>query len=183
MGREALVVGGSGMLADATIWLAREGYHVSVVGRDRGRLERVANDSSTPDRFTLLDLDYQDSTALLQAMARLQSDRGEMDLVVAWIHQTAPEALSIIQRAFSGQEKAWRLYHVCGSRAWIDPPTVQEVPSCLYRRIILGFVPGEPASRWLTNDEIAGGVVQAIKADRPQSIVGSVEPWEKRPGY
>lgn len=183
MGREALVIGGSGMLAKVSIWLAQEGCHVSVVGRDRSRLERVAKDSSTPDRFTLLDLDYQDSTALRQAMTRLQLERGGVDLVVSWIHQTAPEALPIIQRAVASQEKEWRLYHVCGSRAWIDPPAIQEVPSCLYRRIILGFVPGEPESRWLTHDEIARGVIQAVKADQPQAIVGSVEPWERRPGY
>lgn len=183
VGHEALVVGGSGMLAEVSRWLAHTGYHVTVIGRDRSRLEQVAKNSSTPDRFTLLDLDYQDTTALEQAMSQLRSERGPIDVAVTWIHNTAPEALSVIQHEFAYQAEEWRLYHVCGSRAWIKPPFVEEVDSCLYRRIILGFVWEEPVARWLTNDEIACGVIRAIETDQPQSIIGKVEPWERRPGY
>lgn len=147
------------------------------------RLERVAKDSSTPDRFTLLDLDYQDTTAMQQAMSQLRSERGPIDVVVAWIHNTAPKALPVIQHVFAQQATEWRLFHVCGSRAWIKPPNVEEVVSCLYRWIILGFVLEEPLARWLTNDEIARGVIRAIETDQAQSIIGNVEPWERRPGY
>lgn len=183
MGKEALVVGGSGMLAEVSRWLAHIGYHVTVIGRDRSKLTRVAETSSTPDRFSLLDLDYQNKPALQQAMSQLRAERGSFDLAVTWIHSTAPDALSVIQQEFAKQATEWRLFHVCGSRAWINPPFVEKVDSCLYRRIILGFVLEEPTARWLTNDEIAHGVIRTIETDQALSIIGTVEPWERRPGY
>ncbi|MFD2369825.1 short-chain dehydrogenase [Brevibacillus sp. GCM10020057] len=184
MGREALVIGGSGMLAEVSRWLAETGYHVTVVGRDRRRLERVAGCSGAvaPESFTLLPLDYHDTEKLRQALSHLLCERGSIDLVVAWIHSTASEALPAVIQSLARQQREWRLFHVCGSRAWIEPPREPVADHLLYRRIILGFVLEGNESRWLTNEEIAQGVIRAVRADQP-SIVGVVEPWEKRPGY
>ena len=35
----ALVIGGTGMLADTSCWLVNDGYHVSVIGRSVHRME------------------------------------------------------------------------------------------------------------------------------------------------
>ena len=37
----ALVIGGTGMLTDVSLWLVREGYHISIVARNRERMERL----------------------------------------------------------------------------------------------------------------------------------------------
>ncbi|WP_103108307.1 short-chain dehydrogenase [Brevibacillus reuszeri] len=177
----ALVVGASGMLTEVARWLAEQGYQVIVVGRDRAKLERVRDGSRYPHLFTLLSLDYGQTDQLREAMEQLIVEQGHIELIVAWIHSTAPEALSTIQQVLSRPKKTWNLYHVCGSRAWIKPPLVQEFAGCSYHRIILGFVCEEKGSRWLTNEEIAQGVISAIQSKEPQTIVGSVEPWEKRP--
>ncbi|WNC16754.1 short-chain dehydrogenase [Brevibacillus brevis] len=181
MGKEALVVGGSGMLAEVSRWLARTGYHVTVIGREQSRLDRVAEESDTPGSFTMLALDYRDTEALKQAVSDLVRHRGPVDVVVAWIHGTAPDALAAIQRELMGQKKEWLLFHVCGSRAWIQPPAVEEIAYCRYRRVILGFVTDAQSSRWLTHSEISRGVIRAMQTDEPLSIVGTVEPWERRP--
>ncbi|NUN53550.1 MAG: hypothetical protein HUU06_12290 [Planctomycetaceae bacterium] len=47
--------------------------------------------------------------------------------------------------------------------------------------MILGFVREGDRSRWLTDAEIAAGVLGAIAADRPRTVVGVVEPWSARP--
>ena len=41
--RHALVIGGSGMLAGASLWLAREGHEVSVIGRNPQKLKRLCD--------------------------------------------------------------------------------------------------------------------------------------------
>ncbi|MEK8198286.1 hypothetical protein [Lysinibacillus sp. FSL M8-0134] len=39
----ALVIGGTGMLANTSLWLVNNGYHVSVIGRNANRMERLLN--------------------------------------------------------------------------------------------------------------------------------------------
>lgn len=41
--RHALVIGGSGMLAGASLWLARAGHQVSVIGRNPQKLKRLCD--------------------------------------------------------------------------------------------------------------------------------------------
>jgi len=42
----ALVIGGSGMLAGASLWLAQEGYRVTVIGRNPQKLKRLTDQHS-----------------------------------------------------------------------------------------------------------------------------------------
>jgi NAD(P)-dependent dehydrogenase (short-subunit alcohol dehydrogenase family) len=183
MRQEALVVGASGMLSDVVRWLSQEGYHVTVVGRDIGKLQRLQASSAHPDAFSLLDLDYHETEQLRQRIAKLLTERERIDLVVTWIHTTAPEAMPILIQELSRQESEWRLYHVNGSRAWKKPPQVPTIPNGTYNSIILGFVLEQDGARWLTNQEISQGVIRAIQSEEPLSIIGVVEPWEKRPSY
>ena len=46
---------------------------------------------------------------------------------------------------------------------------------------ILGFVVEGGRSRWLTDAEIAAGVLAAIDGDEDPSVVGTVRPWTMRP--
>ena len=39
--KHALVVGGTGMLSNVVLWLIAEGYQVSVIARDAGRMNRL----------------------------------------------------------------------------------------------------------------------------------------------
>lgn len=184
MGKKALVVGGTGMLADVVRWLVEQEYHVAVVGRNRERFVRVLQGVSQPASVEYIQQDYHQTDELRAAIEALLLHSGPFDLVVSWIHLTAPEALTMIQMALSRQEQEWRLLQVCGSGAWKKPPQVVPTANCLYRRVILGFVLMEgDSARWLSHQEISEGVIDAIRSDQPLSIVGVVEPWEKRPTY
>ncbi|TQK73562.1 hypothetical protein FB479_102195 [Brevibacillus sp. AG162] len=183
MTQEALVIGASGMLTEVSRWLARQGYQVTVLGRDPVKLRSVRDGSTHPESIHVLPQDYHQTDGLRQAMADLIEKRGPMDVVVAWIHSTAPHALPVIVEELSRPEKRWQLLHVCGSGAWKNPPTELASEVCKYRRVILGFTCAGEHSRWLTNDEIAAGVIDALQTTERQTIVGQVEPWEKRPAY
>ncbi|UED73282.1 short-chain dehydrogenase [Brevibacillus sp. DP1.3A] len=183
MAKEALVIGASGMLIEVSRWLARQGYQVTVLGRDPVKLRSVRDGSTHPESFHMLPQDYHQTESLREAMAELVEKRGPMDVVVAWIHSTAPHALYVIVEELSCPEKHWQLLHVCGSGAWRNPPIEPTSEVCIYRRVVLGFTCTGEHSRWLTNDEIAVGVIDALQATERQIIVGQVEPWEKRPTY
>ena len=184
-GGHDLVVGGSGMLAGLCTALAEAGRVVSVIGRDPGRLEKLAQ---LPGLYPVA-VDYRDPDALDLALRGTVEARGPIERAVCWIHlSTAPEAAALIAR------RTGRLFcHVLGSAAG-DPArpgfvaswrnrVLQARPGLAYRTVILGFVPrvGGGSSRWLSHDEISGGVLGALATAGSVTIVGSVHPWSARP--
>lgn len=172
----ALVIGGTGMLQQATLHLAQRFDHVSLIAR---RPERVG----PHDRIHPVALDYRNTQALTEAVRRAIAAHGPISLVVSWIHSTAPDALPAILRELS---EPFRLVHVRGSAA-ADPSRLPPAPGvpdhCRYQQVILGFVIEGSRSRWLTNQEISQGVIAAIGSGSEVHIVGTVRPLEMRPGW
>lgn len=186
-GLHALVIGGTGMLRDATLGLARQGYAVTAIARRQARLDSLA--AAAPGRIFPIAVDYRDTAALTAAINTALTERGPVTLALAWIHSTAPEAPLAAANALSGAGVPFHYCHVLGSAA-ADPSRpqpdrvaqFQQVPGLTYHEVILGFVlqPGG-RSRWLTHSEISQGVLDAIAAGAQRHIVGTVEPWSLRP--
>jgi NAD(P)-dependent dehydrogenase (short-subunit alcohol dehydrogenase family) len=183
-GGHDLVVGGTGMLFQLCVELARTGRKVSVLARDPSRLQRLAEAESA---IHPVPADYTDARALERALSAAIRRRGAIERAICWIHDTAPAApLAIATHVGS-------VYcHVLGSAA--ANPAAPEIlarwraqfaalPGLDYRIVVLGFVPGRStgASRWLTDAEICQGVGRALAVGGPISIVGAVEPWSARP--
>lgn len=178
--KHALVIGGTGMLKEATLWLTEQDYHVSVIARNSSKMKRLMMECNNPDSITPILVDYKDSELFAAELRKLH---GKIDLVVAWIHSVAPEALGIITSTFASQRDTWQLYHVLGSSSNISEikKKVQAPDNCSYHQVQLGFILEGNASRWLTNEEISSGVIAAIESGRALHVVGVLEPWEKRP--
>ncbi|MED1204684.1 short-chain dehydrogenase [Heyndrickxia acidicola] len=184
----AMVIGGTGMLSEVCLNLLQAGYEVSVIGRSQERLQQLAQKADPSEKKTssrclsLISVDYRNSTEL-QAMVRKSiKTHGPILLLVSWIHSTAPLALPIILQEAAHTKEEFRLFHILGSstdlaemKSKINPPA-----HCHYRQVKLGFILESHGSRWLTNQEIASGVWNAIREDT-SSIIGVVEPWEKHP--
>ncbi|MBY0597902.1 short-chain dehydrogenase [Bacillus bingmayongensis] len=179
----ALIIGGTGMLKKVSVWLCNQGVHVSIIGRNRNRLEDVKQACHYPRSVTCISLDYHDSKALQEAIRESIKQNGPITLVVAWIHTTAKKALQVIWEEIELHSKAYRLFHVLGSSA--SRLERQNIGSslCNYHRILLGFVLQGEYSRWLTHEEIAKGVIAGIQNKKSEWIVGTLEPWELRPGW
>ena len=92
----ALVIGGTGMLKKVSVWLCNQGLYVSVIGRDKDRLEGVKNTCNAPKNVTCISLDYHDSDILKQSIKDTIKQNGPITLVVAWVHTTAKKALQVI---------------------------------------------------------------------------------------
>ncbi|MEW6046902.1 MAG: short-chain dehydrogenase [Bacillota bacterium] len=183
------MVGGTGMLRDASLGLAERGYIVSVVARRQTRLEALMRAAAGLTGFIHpIALDYRDTEALTASLTAARSRFGPIALAVVWIHGTAPAAPLAVARLVGSPERPGRYFHVLGS-ASADParPNPERVASfgaldnIQYREVILGFVLEGHGSRWLTDAEISAGVMAALDADQPRYIVGTVRPWHLRP--
>ena len=182
----ALVIGGSGMLREASIDLAQRFDAVSVVGRSKSRLESLKNSCA---RIHPLAVDYTDQEKLCAEIDRAVREHGPVSLAVFWVHDTAPEVPVEVSRILSRSAKGVvDIYHVLGSAAASPENDATEllalfrgISKIAYHQIILGFVVEDGSARWLTNREISAGVTRALLQQDPRSIVGSVRPWQLRP--
>jgi len=188
-GRHALVVGGTGMLRGVVTWLAGLGWTVSVVARGRERLLALRDEAERLDGAVRpIPVDYGNDGAFRTELDSAVRAAGPIELAVCWIHSTAPGAPGILAGTLGRQDAPCRLFRLRGS-AVRDPSVpdrhdalLGEVgPPLLYRRVILGFTSEGGDSRWLTDVEIASGVIEAVRSDAEHTVVGTTEPWSARP--
>ncbi|SDY75180.1 short-chain dehydrogenase [Bacillus sp. 166amftsu] len=177
----ALVIGGTGMLKKVSVWLCNQGFYVSVIGRDRDRLEGVKHACNAPGNVTCISLDYHDSDILKQSIKGAIKQNGPITLVIAWIHTTAKKALQVICEEIELHSKSYGLFHILGSSASQLERQKIGSSSCDYHRILLGFILQGEHSRWLSHEEIAEGVIAGIQSKQSDCIIGTLEPWELRP--
>ncbi len=173
MSGHVLVVGGTGMLSGLVEALAGDGGRLSLLSRHASRL---------PDG---IDCDYHDEAAFGRALETAVGRHGPVGLAIAWFHTLKIAAPRLLAQRVSG-----RMFQVLGS-ATADPAhphrlatagsVAEGLPDCQLRQVVLGFRVVGGASRWLTNAEISGGVLEAVRADRLLTVVGQVEPWSARP--
>jgi hypothetical protein len=180
--KHALVIGGTGMLSKVSIWLAANGYHVSVIGRNQEKMQRLLNADVRPSRMTPVLVDYTNNEELAKQLRQIQKLNGNIDLVVAWVHATGKNVIPCLTNCMSDAEQ-WKLFHVNGSSAKLDNiKKKMDVPKNVqYHQIQLGFILENGNSRWLLHDEISNGVIQAITEGEIKKIIGTIEPWDKRP--
>ncbi|SET51994.1 hypothetical protein SAMN05216389_11385 [Oceanobacillus limi] len=177
----ALVIGGTGMLERVCHWLVEQGYFVFVINRNREKFDTMKSRNPNPEQLLPLTVDYHEEEQLLQKVSSAFEKYGVPDLVVSWIHSSAPHALPLILNQFKSRNKTWKLLHVQGSSSFFVKENTPVPENCQYRRIYLGFVIEDNVSRWLTHDEIANGVIKVIQNDYQETIVGTLKPWNKRP--
>ncbi|XID94895.1 short-chain dehydrogenase [Paenibacillaceae bacterium WGS1546] len=153
----ALVVGGSGMLAQTSLWLAEHGYTVSVIGRNPQKLGKLADKNQN---ILPISVDYNHQELLCNRLQKSILSSGPFDVIVAWIHSNEKQIIHTISSENNQHARnRWSLFH----------------------QIQLGFMIEHNRSRWLTHDEISTGVINAIKLKMKQSVVGTLTPWSMRP--
>ncbi|WP_043932612.1 short-chain dehydrogenase [Bacillus sp. EB01] len=181
--KHALVVGGTGMLSRVSLWLVENGYHVSIIARSAERMKQLIEKTSSYSNITPLLVDYRNNDQLKEKINLTIKQNGEIDIVVAWIHSTAEKALPIIVNEVSKGKYHWQLFHILGSSSDLED-IKNKIPapsSCGYYQVQLGFISEGSQSRWLTNNEISEGVIEAIKQKKKLLTIGQIQPWEKRP--
>lgn len=183
-----LVVGGTGMLKDVSLYFSSHGMRVSVIARDQSKFEDLILAKENSGFINPIRVDYTDYGQLKQKLQNAINIYGPIETAVCWIHSSAPEALYIIAETLNETNTHVKYFHILGS-SYADPSIVNEdfeqmlhrLKNILYKKIILGFIIEDDHSRWLTDTEIGNGVIDALKKDEKSFTVGKLEPWEKRP--
>jgi len=184
------------MLRGVALEFARRGWDVSVVGRRARRLAALTTEAEgMAGRVVPLATDYTRAEEFLGHVRARCTELGAPEVTVAWIHKTAPEApLRVAQEiARSADGAAVDYVHVLSRLRTPDArdrtvpnPTPDEadlraLPTLTYRKAILGWVVEGSRSRWLTDDEIAGGVIGAIDTGAPITPIGQIDPLDSNP--
>ncbi|MCH7690484.1 MAG: short-chain dehydrogenase [candidate division Zixibacteria bacterium] len=187
-----LVVGGTGMLYDVCRHLCKSANTVTVIARNKKRLNRLASEAKElVGSINSISLDYSDSASLTSGLKKSIITHGPVELAICWIHASkAPEAARIIAETIDKQNNQTKCkYYQLLSSATADPSLEKKdiskdfdsLDNIDFRTILLGFIVERETSRWLTNNEICDGVIRAIENDAKESIIGTVEPWNRRP--
>ncbi len=131
----------------------------------------------------MLALDWSEPEEFLHAVQAHLARTGAPDLVVAWMHD---DELAIRVASLVATQPVSRFFHVVGS-ASSDPSlnaaTLRQQPprsTDTYHQVILGYVRAGGGARWLTNQEISAGVLDAIARAEPVYVVGTIQPWPSR---
>ncbi|QXE02459.1 hypothetical protein [Terribacillus sp. DMT04] len=174
-----LVIVGTGMLEDAVLTWNQQGHTVTVVARKKEKLKRLVSRADFPKRLHIVQSDYLQLEKFKNQLAQLSAP----DVIVSWIHRSGNDAIQWLCNHYKVSDTRIAFFHIKGSSA--HNPKQNFIPpysnSIIYHEVILGFQLDSGVSRWLTNTEIAAGVVHAAEQKPPQYVVGTVEPWDKRP--
>lgn len=177
-----LVIGGTGMLAGVSLALCAGGEDVWLISREASRvapLRAKAGDSA--DRLHFVAADYTEERALAGALRKAAQGEAPRH-VLAWMADGPwwNVLFSTLREVAKGRK--WELFRVRGSAAALEEPP--SVPSDVtLHLIILGFTVEDGQSRWLSHQEIADGVLAALREPQPRTVVGMVHPWSLRPPY
>jgi len=183
----ALVVGGTGMLKEVTLYLLQRFDTVSVIARSPNGFKKLEQESGKlSSHLNKLQLDYTHYNDLTSLLIKAIKDFGEINLAVSWIHSSAPLAPLLIAKVINDTSQHFDFYEILGS-SHIHPENEKreekftDFENIKYHKIILGFVIEAKSSRWLTNEEISRGVIEAIEKGDEDYVIGTVEPWMARP--
>ncbi|MBO8157315.1 MAG: short-chain dehydrogenase [Bacillaceae bacterium] len=181
--KHALVVGGTGMLSDVTLWLHKKGYQVSVIGRRKERYHQLMERADHPDRISSILVDYHHTEELQGKLTEAVEKHGSFDLIIAWVHSSAEGVIPAIMNVQKnkGRRKTFDLFQVKPCNAYFENKIPEVLPECRYHEIFLGFKVVGGHSRWLTHREISEGVMDSVHHKRRQTIVGQVEPRDLQP--
>jgi hypothetical protein len=162
---------------------------VSVIARRKEGFEDLHKTAGkNRGKINTLRVDYNNYSELTSTLAKAIKDNGGVSLVISWVHSTAPLASVLSAKIINETSPGCDFFELLGS-IYADPKaennrreiSFEGFENINYRKIILGFIADSKSSRWLNNDEITKGVIDSTNGKLPEYIVGTVEPWDRRP--
>lgn len=179
--QHVLVIGGTGMLQAASIRLGVCSNRLITVARTERSLRNIDTGLLPGSGFHhRLKLDWSNSEGFLDAIINHIESTEPPDLVVAWIHD---DELTVRLFSLMAENSVIpRFCHIIGSASEnpkaIADSLLADMPRSLaehYHQVILGAKGKGVRARWLTNHEISEGVLEAVKTQHAQFLVGTLE--------
>lgn len=180
-----LVVGGTGTLKDVSLFLSQHDNTVSVIARDAGRLTALVEESEGQlGQVNPIIVDYNQTEKLRALVYDAVAVFGPVILVVNWMQTTAFEGVGALSEVINRTSPICRYFQVLstGNEAhypndhFSDNP-FSESHRILYRTIMLGVqMESNGMIRSLTHPEICNGIVDSIRNDRRNAVIGITDP-------
>jgi hypothetical protein len=156
----SLVIGGTGMLAAATRWLAQRSRVTILVAR------RASGFQIGGARLRPVDADWSQGSFPDEVTAAL-AEAGPIGTALLWLHQPEPVLAWLLPRL-----RGARIVLILGSRD--GRPGLPDPVEAL-ATVRLGSVAAAHGRRWLTHAEISAGAVAALQ-DGASRVVGELTP-------
>ena len=168
-----LVIGGTGMLLDACKHFAQSN-NVYVVSRHE-------LDTAYENIFHI-KADYTKPEEFLKIITESFKNKKFPEKIIVWIHSTGDDTIDLLFKYIISNHPHIKVFHIKGSGNF-NPSNARKIilQNINYFEIILGFILRNDASRWLTNEEISAGVIEAVNIERESFTIGVTEPWEMHP--
>ena len=169
------------MLRAVAVAIASRSRLVTSVARTRRSLDAL--DAALPagaGRHLLLALDWSRPDEYLERIEKHLRAVGRPDLVVAWIHSDHL-ALDLVGRLEAAGAEC-DVFHVVGS-AHDDPlrladtlrAEVGPLAAVRYHQVVLGARRVARGRRWLSDEEITDGVLDAVARGAATSVIGDAQ--------
>jgi hypothetical protein len=171
------------MLKKVSQFLAAHDNTVSVISRTQSELNALKQEAMKSEgKINPLALDYRDQDNLKEQLEDAIAEFGGITLVVNWMHSDAIDSSEIIAEVLNRTSPFCRYFQVLPSEpddvrrghAYYDDP-FKHLDKVLYRKIILGIADEDGVSRWLSDDEISNGIIDALRNDRKDAVIGSMD--------
>lgn len=184
-----LIIGGTGMLKEASEYFIQREKQVSLVSRNLQKLETFKNQH--PDKkVCTLALDYTNTENFIHQLKTHFEHIAICQKVICWMHNSGHNTLKALFNLLNNYPTSKtpktpiQFYHILGSAS--RNPTnnqlqIKQFTNIRYRTIVLGFKLQGNYSRWLTHKEISDGVISAVESSSEKSIIGQIEPWHLHP--
>jgi len=180
-----LVIGGTGMLQAACSHFIQQENRLTIIGRNETRLQYFKNEFSNKN-VLLINVDYTNTENFLNQIQADIDKNGVYHSIICWMHQSGEQTLKALIQLLKNQNAAIKFYHLLGSYSSQQPEEtyikeVKNFDQINYMKIVLGYKRENNYSRWLSNQEISEGTIEAVTKQQPVFIIGQIEPWEQRP--
>ena len=160
MSGNALVIGGTGMLAEATDWVVRHSARTLLISR------RASAAAKLMQKAEALDINWGDRSFESQVRQALHPLR-PLSRVLLWLHDPNP-ILPWITPLLSPA----RVVLILGSMSGKPPIPASTWPHAIVQ---LGSMATAGGRRWLTHSEISEAAIAALR-DGQSRVVGELRP-------
>jgi hypothetical protein len=161
---DVLIVGGSGMLARASRYIAADSGKLTLGSRNPGAL--AGELGAVP-----LVLDWTDPAMARAALKTI----APVDLLVSWLHDGGIWLAELAEAKLKPQGRSIRIHGALSRKPAVkaarDPNPRPDVQRQI---VILGWVNEGETRRWLTNDEISDAVIEAVQHPARKDVVAGV---------
>lgn len=190
----SLVIDATRLLTRVAIGLARQGHTVTVVARDSDDLVSLGEHiGATRGRFNAVHHDYRDTMLMIEKLDAAAAVHGPYDHALSNINDlSAPQATGQIAQFLDTAHHICHFWDILGCDA-ADPGLSDDQRSfrarrfaerlnhVIYHEVILGWKLTDERATWLSQEDIASGILGAMDSGSPSTIIGTITPWETRP--